>query len=139
MAKLVVGQQKTYRIQKDAMAEFGQSRKAFRRGFYKLDADTIIWFPKLVDGNVPQSPFMDVMKQNGDIIEETSPNQDKFDKVKKFVRFPRITFPADPKKPYRFEGVYEVDKIDNAKLRITYKRISKTVDTTPWIQKGTAL
>ena len=133
MAKLVVGQQKTYRIQKDAMAEFGQSRKTFRRGFYKLDPDTIIWFPKVADGNMPQSPFMDVVKQKGNIIEETSPDKDKFDKVKKFAKFPRVTFPADPGKPYRFEGVYKVDKIDNANMRITYKRISKTVDTANWI------
>ena len=47
MSKLKVGQEKTYRIQNDAMAEFG-NLKGGRRGAYTLNDKTVIWFPNLV-------------------------------------------------------------------------------------------
>ena len=128
MSVLSVGQKRNYRIQKDAMSEFRKGHIVQRRGFYRLNADTLIWFPKLRDGNIPQSPFGNAMLHNGD-IEETCPNDKKFKAVIKYSGYKRVTFPADPRKPYHFEGVYEVKKVDAARLKIIYQRVSTTCDT----------
>ena len=131
MAKLTVGQAKAYRLQIDALKEF--SFEGYRRGFYDLDQDSIVWFPHL-DGSQAGNPkFKNKMVANGAFIEEISPTDDKFNANKNRQHCRRFAFPTDGKgHPYRFEGVYEVDRIDPVKRKIIYRRISKTLDTTPW-------
>ena len=135
MAKLTVGQARTYRVQTDALEEF--SFKGYRRGFYDLDQNSIVWFPHLDGSQAGDPKFKNRMIANGDIIEEISPTDDKFLANKNRRHCRRFAFPTDGKgHPYRFEGVYEVDKIDAVNRKITYRRISKTLDTSPWQSKA---
>ena len=47
MSELCVGQKKTYRIQRDAISEFGNPDGFIRKGAYRFSNASEIWFPNL--------------------------------------------------------------------------------------------
>jgi hypothetical protein len=70
MGKLCVGQKKSYRIQRDVMAEFGYDLRFGMRGGYRLNDSTLVWFPNLTDSeeDIAVRGFGNV-KKNDCIIE----------------------------------------------------------------------
>lgn len=134
MSILKVGQKKTYRIQKDAMAEFGYALKFAMKGGYRLNDQYLVWFPNLMNSETDQfqSLFGDVLKDNGKTMVEIAPDDKRLERILRDTSTLRITFARFRGHDYEFKGVFRYDGVDRKRRQIVYTCISETIDTTKW-------
>ena len=134
MSILKVGQKKTYRIQKDAMTEFGYDLKFAMKGGYWLDDQYLVWFPNLVNSETDQfqSLFGDVLKDNGKTMVEIAPDDKRLERILRDTSTLRITFARFKGYDYEFKGVFKYDEVDMACRKVFYKRIAEALDTSKW-------
>lgn len=140
MGELKVGQKQTYRIQKDAMAEFGYDLKAARRGAYILNGSTVVWFPNFaqLEEEVTNRGFGNIEVDTGKQIVEVAANDKLLGRILNGACFQRIAFPRDKGEDYHFGGIYKFDGVDKANRRVTWKRIATEINTAdyPVIRRG---
>ena len=131
MSILKLGQKKTYRIQKDAMAEFGYDLKFAMRGGYRLSDRDMVWFPNLSDSENDEfdAPVGNVMKNEGRVLIELFSTERAYDRSLKYMTLKRITFARKRGENYWFSGMYIYDGADKSTLRIKYRRVDTEVDT----------
>lgn len=137
-SKLQVGQEKTYRVQKDAMAEFGDL-KGTRRGAYALNDSTVIWFPTLTqsEDDIANRGYGGIEKDGGKTIIEIAADEKRLDRILKGRGSPRIAFPRHKGEDYRFAGLYKFDRVDKPNRRVIWKRISTEIGTNDYpVVKG---
>lgn len=130
MGKLCVGQKKSYRIQRDVMAEFGYNLRFGMRGGYRLNDSTLVWFPNLTDSeeDIAVRGFGNVKKN--DCIIEIARTDRGLNGSLRTIAMNRIAFSrSDRGKPYEFEGLYKYEGVDKVNRRITWKCIATEVDT----------
>lgn len=130
MGKLCVGQKKSYRIQRDVMAEFGYDLRFGMRGGYRLNDSTLVWFPNLTDSeeDIAVRGFGNVKKN--DCIIEIARTDRGLNGSLRTVAMNRIAFSrSDRGKPYEFEGLYKYEGVDKVNRRITWKRIAPEINT----------
>ena len=134
MSILKVGQKKTYRLQKDAMAEFGYALKFAMKGGYRLNDQYLVWFPNLMNSETDQfqSLFGDVLKDNGKTMVEIAPDDKRLERILRDTSTLRITFARFRGHDYEFKGVFRYDGVDRERRQIVYTCISETIDTTKW-------
>lgn len=140
MGKLQVGQEKTYRIQKDAMIEFDYDLKAARRGSYILNDSTVVWFPNLTQSeeDIVNRGFGNIEIEAGKKIVEVAADDKLLCRILNGTCFQRIAFPRDKGEDYHFGGLYKFDGVDRANRRVTWKRIATEINTAdyPVIRRG---
>ncbi len=129
MCMLNVGQAKTYRIQKDAMAEFGYDLKFAMKGAYRLNDSVIVWFPNLVKSELDEFPTEFGNVFDGKTLVEIAPNDRKLQKVLKGSSLLRIAFARYRGEEYKFLGVFKYDHADRARRQVVYKRIAAEIKT----------
>lgn len=129
MSKLRVG--KKYRIQKDAMSEFGYELKCARRGAYILNPSTVVWFPNLTQSReeIDNRGFGNYEESGGDKIIEIAADDIRLNRVVRSARFQRIAFAKRIGREYEFYGLYEFCGVDRASRRVTWKRIASEIKT----------
>ena len=136
MSILKAGQSKTYRVQKDAMAEFGYELKFGMRGGYKLNENTIVWFPNLTEDEeeIAVRGFGNVEKRE-DII-EIAATEKGLNGSLNTISMHRIAFSRKGRgEPYKFEGLYKYDGVDRTNRRITWKCIATEINTKDYLVK----
>ena len=127
-----------FRINVDVLNEaFGIGRSMYLKACYpdrknvtfsgtNPDDKFIIWMPKLYSNN---SEWKNVLTNGGDVIREDAEatrHTDWIDISKHPLNVLRLVFvKEDPKSPYKFVGVYKLDKKDY--LHHTYNRIATRV------------
>ena len=140
MGRLKVGQKKTYRIQKDAMAEFGYDLKAARRGSYILNDSAAVWFPNLVQSeeDIANRGFGNIEIDPDKQIVEIASDDKLLGRILNGSCFQRIAFPRGKGEDYHFGGLYKFDGADKANRRVTWKRIAAEINTAdyPVIRRG---
>ena len=134
MRILRVEQKKTYRIQKDAMAEFGYELKFAMKGGYRLDDRHLVWFPNLIKTENDKFPslFGNVLRDDGKTIVEIAPDDNRLEKVLRDTSTLRIAFARFKGHDYKFKGVFKYDGVDRKHRQIVYRRIVETLDTSTW-------
>ena len=125
---------KTYRIQKDAMAEFGYDLKFAMKGGYRLDDRYLVWFPNLIKTENDEFPslFGNVLRDEGKAIVEIAPDDNRLEKVLRGTSKLRIAFARFKRHDYEFKGVFKYDGVDRKHRQIVYRRIAETLDTDTW-------
>ena len=131
MSVLRVGQKKPYRIQKDAMAEFGYDLKFTMRGAHQLNDGVIVWFPNLVKSELDEFPteFGNILKNDGKTLVEIAPNDKMLQKVLNGSSLLRIAFGRYRGEKYKFLGVFKYDHVDKSRRQVAYKRIAAEIKT----------
>ena len=145
MSELRVGQKKTYRIQKDAIAEFGNPDGFIRKGAYRFSNASEIWFPNLrqTEEEFSARGYNGEEVNGGEFLIEIARDERRLERVRN-TNVKRIAFPRSGKhKPYCFAGLYKFQDLDKATLRITWKRIATKINTGDYpicrIQEGVSL
>ena len=140
MGKLKVGQNKTYRIQRDAMAEFDYDLRAAMKGAYRLNDSAVVWFPNLTQSkeDVANRGFGNIEIENGKQIIEIASDDKLLGRILNGSCFQRIAFPRGKGEDYHFGGLYKFDGADKANLRVTWKRIATEINTAdyPVVRRG---
>ena len=133
MGKLKVGQTKSYRIQQDAMDEFGYNRKCTRRGAYRLNDNTVVWFPIMTQSkeDIDNRGYGNYKVVKGDEVSivEVAADEKKLDRILKSIDSLRIAFPRNKGEHYCFDGLYKYDRVDKVNRSVTWKRIATEIDT----------
>ena len=131
MGKLKVGQKKTYRIQKDAMAEFDYDLKAARRGAYTLNDSTVVWFPNLTqsEDDIANRGFGNIEIDAGKQIVEVAADDKLLGRILNVTCFQRIAFPREKGEDYRFGGLYKFAGVDKVNRRVVWKRMATEINT----------
>ena len=131
MGKLNKGQKKTYRIQKDAMAEFGYELKFTMRGSHVLNDSVAVWFPRLTDSieDIRVRGFGNLKIKDGDFLIEIAADDRKLNNVLNSISRNRIVFSKYKNEDYCFEGLYKYDSVDKTSRKVTWKRIAAEIDT----------
>ena len=130
MSKLKVGQIKTYRIQKDAMAEFEYILKFSMKGAYRLNDNVSVWFPNLTQSeeDIANRGYGNY-KGGVDYIVEVAADEKKLDRILKSIDSLRIAFPRNKGGDYHFDGLYKYDGADKVNRSVKWKRIATEIDT----------
>ena len=133
MGKLKVGQTKSYRIQQDAMDEFGYDRKCIMHGAYRLNDNADVWFPNMTQSeeDIANRGYGNykVVKEGVVSIVEVAADEKKLDRVLKSIDSFRIAFPRNKGEDYHFDGLYKYDRVDKVNRSVTWKRIATEIDT----------
>ena len=132
MSELCVGQKKTYHIQRDAIAEFGNPDGFIRRGAYRFSDTSEIWFPNLRQTAKEFSArgYNGEELNDGEFLIEIAKDERCLERVRNAKQVKRIAFPRNGnRKPYCFAGLYKFQDLDKATLRITWKRIATKINT----------
>lgn len=133
MGKLKVGQTKSYRVQQDAMDELGYNRKCTRRGAYRLNDNTVVWFPIMTQSkeDIDNRRYENYKVVKGDEVSivEVAADEKKLDRILKSIDSLRIAFPRNKGEHYCFDGLYKYDGKGRDKLSVTWKRIATEIDT----------
>jgi hypothetical protein len=132
MSELCVGQKKTYRIQRDAIAEFGNPDGFIRRGAYRFSDTSEIWFPNLRQTAEEFSArgYNGEELNGGEFLIEIAKDERRLERVRNAKQVKRIAFPRNGnRKPYCFAGLYKFHDFDKSTLRITWKRIATKINT----------
>ena len=134
MSILKVGQKKTYRIQKDAMAEFGYDLKFAMKGGYRLDDQYLVWFPNLMETEYAEfaSLYGNVFKNDEKTLVEIAPDDRRLKKILSDTSTLRIVFGRFRGRNYEFKGVFKFDGVDRKRRQTIYTRIAETIDTAKW-------
>jgi len=136
MRKLTVGQKKTYRVHRDAMAEFGHDLGFTMKGAHWLNDDTLVWFPNMTQSeeDIANRGYGNHREENGGevYIVEVAADEKKLDRILKSIDSLRIAFPRDKGTDYYFDGLYKYDGTDKAKRSVKWKRIAIEIDTTDY-------
>ena len=131
MSELRVGQKKTYRIQRDAISEFGNPDGFIRKGAYRFSNASEIWFPNLrqTEEEFSARGYNGEEVNGGEFLIEIARDERRLERVRN-TNVKRIAFPRSGKyKPYCFAGLYKFQDLDKATLRITWKRIATKINT----------
>ena len=137
MRSLNVGQKKTYRIQKDAIAEFGYELKFAMKGGYRLDDQHLVWFPNLMKTVSDEFPslYANVLKNDGRTLIEIAPDDKRLEKALCDTSTLRIAFARFRGHNYEFKGVFKYYSVDRKRRQIIYTRISETIETDKWLKR----
>jgi hypothetical protein len=137
MGKLNVGQKKTYRIQKEAMAEFGYDLKFAMKGGYRLDDQYLVWFPNLMRTESDKFPtlFGNVLKDNGKTVVEIVSDDKRLEKILRDTSTIRIAFARFKGHDFEFKGVFKYHSVDRKRRQIVYTRIAEKIDTDKWLKR----
>ena len=128
---LKVVQTKTYRIQKDAMAEIGHSLKFPRKGAYELNDSTDAWFQNLPQSkeDIANRRFDNREIDDGGKLAEIAADEEGLSRILKGSDKHRIVFVRHKGEPYQFYGLYKYNDVDHANRCVKRKRISPEIDT----------
>lgn len=134
MSTLKIGQGKTYRIQKEAMAEFGYDLQFAMKGGYRLDDQYLVWFPNLMESEDDEFPSLygNVLKNDGKTLVEIAPDDRRLEKIMSDTSTLRIVFARFRGRNYEFKGVFKFDGVDRKRRQTIYTLIAETIDTAKW-------
>lgn len=133
MGKLKVGQTKSYRIQQDAMDEFGYDRKSTRRGAYRLNDNAVVWFPNMAQSeeDMANRGYGNYKVEKGGAVSivEVAADERKLDRILKGIDSFRIAFPRNKGEAYDFDGLYKYDGVNKDNRSVIWKRIAAEINT----------
>lgn len=104
----------------------GKSYKAWMKGSYQFNENYFVWFPHFTSCNEPlKGGWINTISKDGkEIHEKNIDSSINIDWSEKHPKYRLVAGNIDMRPPYKFYGVYELDKEKSTKYENVYKRVS---------------